>query len=308
MRKTPQLALSALTLAVASYAGTASAYGYLTPYYGETYAQAGGYEGTSDFDQTMSPAVDIGSYASAESDTAQSYVDGYSVGASASSIIYDDVPPPYYDSLNVLKSTTEIVKEPIYCCGPDYHAYASAEVSQDFTVVGAGTATFSFAWDGQLYSPNENALAGYEFQANVGYPRMMKQEFLALTEDLPAGIYDSEEVVNGTANVNKTQNITVDFTESDIGDIFTVSMFLAAWTDNHDYSDYEEGFPSLFNTLASIEEAQNPIAFADFFHTGTFSFSGQGVIAPAAVPVPAAVWLFGSALVGLVGFRRKQRS
>lgn len=54
---------------------------------------------------------------------------------------------------------------------------------------------------------------------------------------------------------------------------------------------------------------------ADASNTGTFSFSGSAAanisvlgntVAP--VPVPAAVWLMGSALVGLVGFRRKKQS
>jgi hypothetical protein len=31
-------------------------------------------------------------------------------------------------------------------------------------------------------------------------------------------------------------------------------------------------------------------------------------IAPSAVPVPAAIWLFGSALVGLIGFGKRRKT
>ena len=44
----------------------------------------------------------------------------------------------------------------------------------------------------------------------------------------------------------------------------------------------------------------------DLFFTGTIS--GGAITAPAAVPVPAAVWLFGSGLVGLAGVARRRKA
>ena len=38
---------------------------------------------------------------------------------------------------------------------------------------------------------------------------------------------------------------------------------------------------------------------------GTFNVTFKGAVSPSAVPVPAAVWLLGSALFGLVGVRRR---
>ena len=37
----------------------------------------------------------------------------------------------------------------------------------------------------------------------------------------------------------------------------------------------------------------------------TYSLNGLGVLAPAAVPIPPAVWLMGSALIGLIGIGRR---
>lgn len=46
----------------------------------------------------------------------------------------------------------------------------------------------------------------------------------------------------------------------------------------------------------------------DLHLEGTFTGDITSVIAPAAVPVPAAVWLFGSGLVGLVGVARRKKT
>lgn len=51
------------------------------------------------------------------------------------------------------------------------------------------------------------------------------------------------------------------------------------------------------------------LAFSDTNITSTFgSTSGAWVVSTSPVPVPAAVWLFGSALFGLVGLGRKKKS
>ncbi len=42
--------------------------------------------------------------------------------------------------------------------------------------------------------------------------------------------------------------------------------------------------------------------------TGEFAFIGSYLVAPSPVPVPAAVWLFGSGLIGLAGMARRKKA
>ncbi len=42
-------------------------------------------------------------------------------------------------------------------------------------------------------------------------------------------------------------------------------------------------------------------------HSNTFQLTLTGLAVPSAVPVPAAVWLFGSGLIGLIGIARRQK-
>ena len=192
-----------------------------------------------------------------------------------------------YDGSLVADSTLEagISEE------PPVRTRGDARFSQRFTVVGAGTATLRFEWDGQLYS-NGTYAAGFGFGAEANGD----------TLGYLGGVRDGDTISGGTANINLFHSIDVTFDASDIGSMFDVYASLNTYAGDIRRKKLDADFD-----FASIVTEIDPrAAYADFSNTAVFSFTGQGVIAPAAVPVPAAVWLFGSALLGLIGIQRKK--
>ena len=155
-----------------------------------------------------------------------------------------------------------------------------ASYSETFKVVAAGSATLDFGWDGSL-----GADAGSDLTA--GY------QFLGSSSGLSVG--DSGENINGTGDtvVNSGGSIALFFTEEQVGTTFDVEAYL--------FTYISDNLRDECDSCEAIHESSNRSAFADFADTATLSFTG-GI---AAVPVPAAVWLLGSALVGLVGIRRR---
>ncbi|MFK8068734.1 MAG: hypothetical protein AB8D52_10855 [Gammaproteobacteria bacterium] len=203
----------------------------------------------------------------------QAYTTEYTLGAESRV----SVKPQVWEAKDVIK-----VKE----YSPNLYTHAEASFSQRFVVNSAGQATIRFDWDGELYSDGVYG-AGYNFQASTGRY---------------GNHYNSNSTSGGSINVDLFKTFTIDFTANDIGSTFDVSATLRTWAGNQEPSDSLEGMYIGLNGMP-----QPGYAYADFFNTATLSIGGtSGVIAPAAVPVPAAVWLFGSALMGLVGIRRKK--
>jgi len=63
--------------------------------------------------------------------------------------------------------------------------------------------------------------------------------------------------------------------------------------------------------LRAESESGLNIASADAFNTGTMNFLGNPDLvaaSPSAIPVPAAIWLFGSGFIGLAGLARRRQS
>jgi hypothetical protein len=63
-----------------------------------------------------------------------------------------------------------------------------------------------------------------------------------------------------------------------------------------------------FFVWAGIEAGGIRDGFGDAFNTLSMSYSDDTGISPSVVPVPAAFWLFGSGLVGLVGIARRNKA
>ncbi len=268
-------------------------------------------------DYTTSPTNRISDGIKTQYSASRAYVDGYSVGVSAGVSTEERESAPPSRTYADITNEPELPQKPF---SPN-EAAARAGFIQEFTVIGAGEATFTFAWDGTLQSSDQNGLAGYNFNASITnrsiyenlpfVANVTKEEIQQPPQMINEYIDDYKEVINGSSSVNESRNITLDFNESDIGSTFTVRLSLSA------FADYDpDGFfnqPTSFagafaaNSISEVEVPAN-YAFADFYNTGTLTFSGQGIVSAnvAPVPVPAAVWLFGSAIMGLVGFRRRQ--
>ena len=95
--------------------------------------------------------------------------------------------------------------------------------------------------------------------------------------------------------------------------------------DNYD-SDLERNFASgtisidvmtgdefyiyaLLESHAQSGITNDSVASADAFNTGTMTFRGSpDLVAASVVPVPAAIWLFGSGLIGLIGLAKRKKA
>lgn len=65
----------------------------------------------------------------------------------------------------------------------------------------------------------------------------------------------------------------------------------------------------LYALLGANSKSGTNSTSADAFNTGTMSFLGNpNLVAAGVVPVPAAMWLFGSGLIGLVGIARRKNT
>jgi len=63
-----------------------------------------------------------------------------------------------------------------------------------------------------------------------------------------------------------------------------------------------------FFVWAGLEAGGIRDGYGDAFNTLSMSFSDAAGITPNIIPVPAAVWLFGSGLIGLIGIARRKKA
>lgn len=126
-----------------------------------------------------------------------------------------------------------------------------------------------------------------------------------------AGTFDDSVLIGGLG--------TVYFDPDNSGNTFTITAGNFSYTNADDDSYAFGGYPTL-------DFSGGPLPTLDFWHTGSTDFISQigqfdgydGITSPGTVsgvwtqfemtpvPVPAAVWLFGSGLLGLVGIARRK--
>ncbi len=166
---------------------------------------------------------------------------------------------------------------------------------QEFVVTGAGDATITFSYDGTLSAQN------YGTGTIEG---MYSMDFwIAATDDYG---YENEYYDDGSLeeeglqSYSDTFSFNYTFTADDVGSTFKVYLELEANIDA-EYIDYY------------VDEEEGQFGDAEFmsdFYTTAELVGYSGGIAPLGgppVPIPGAVWLLGSGLIGLVAFGGRRR-
>lgn len=97
----------------------------------------------------------------------------------------------------------------------------------------------------------------------------------------------------------------------------TISLNLSSFYANWNGTDFNQGSPTVSGTVTGCSGNTCSYNIAWFStivggpfngNTGSWKLSGTVTGTAAPVPIPAAAWLFGSGLVGLVGIARRKRS
>jgi hypothetical protein len=130
-------------------------------------------------------------------------------------------------------------------------------------------------------------LSGTETYMNVdgGFDTGFSFYYSAINNTGSVSVYDD---YNGTGNLLATLNL--DLTVSDCG------------------PDYNAAFCPFVASGIGFSGIAKSVSFAGVANQIVFDDVTFGSISPAPVPLPAAVWLFGSALLGMFGFSRTKKS
>jgi hypothetical protein len=205
---------------------------------------------------------------------------GLSLNSSSIGIVKSAGAPPLPTTLNTTQSQSQFV------------------IPVEVTAAGFGSLTFS--WSGMLdYFSDTNGSANYRITGSTtdnpgdfvsGNPTN-SASFIKVGQISPSSAQDSH-------TFNEQQAIFWEFQADDIGKIFNVSFAAKA-----------DIFLSNPDEVLSAGTAGALAAGATI--SADLLFGSNGVLAPVgvtAVPIPAAVWLFGSALLGLFGINRRKVS
>ena len=185
----------------------------------------------------------------------------------------------------------------------------------------------SFTFSGNIANHNDIVRVDFSLATDATNVRVWTDSFLA-TEPIQTGPGTNFDPITALWNTDTGARIGENDDNSSIapGQTYFDSGFSLATLAAGNYFFTMATFANFANgdniSNGFAYDAQTPIAIADFDQPanagnlrGTFwrinldgvdSASGPANPNPSAIPLPGAVWLFGSALVGFAGFARKK--
>jgi len=168
--------------------------------------------------------------------------------------------------------------------------YAFSNIEKQFQVIEAGSASINFSWEGSL---QVNGNASYDNQYYLYGSALIEDRTLEANTEVD---WYKELNAVGTLDISQIATFNYTFDVDDVGNIFEINLVfqtevgLLIGGDIISSDDTLEFDSNLYNGLK-----------IDSISGGIQALEGP----PPAVPIPSTVWLFGSALITIVGVKRK---
>lgn len=168
----------------------------------------------------------------------------------------------------------------------------------------------SYAESGSsVYTPSYQAFSGLGVLHKVSLQAQDSVQLGAAVSDYFSNLLISFE--NASQNVNDIFDVNIDFSYSintqAAGEYADADASFSYSNENFDLDNFDFAHASIYSGVA---EAFGVDSFGFVLSTGQsenlyFNSAVSGQLQATVVPVPAAIWLFGSGLAGLLGMQRK---
>ena len=171
--------------------------------------------------------------------------------------------------------------------------YIFSDIDKDFVVTSAGPASITFSWEGFLQVTGSTDYNDeYNMYANAYVNDSTSTSIFPVID----WYYEINSI--GSQNIFEMDVLNYVFDEDDIGSSFNISMVFESMVSPNQTITFN-GDDSLNFNSDTFE------GFKIESITGGIAAAEGPALSP--VPIPGAVWLLGSGLIGLAGLRRKAR-